>query len=68
MSNSNTSRNTSASCSLEVRHFGNLLHRAHLRISNVYNFLLVNENIKSGELFSWLDINEHFGTKFIVIF
>ena len=32
MSSPNSSSNTSASCSLEVRHFGNL-HRVHLRVA-----------------------------------
>ena len=48
MSNSNTSSNISASCSLEVRHAGNLLYRIHLRMSKSVTFLLVNENIKCG--------------------
>ena len=32
---------------VDVHHLGNL-HRVHLRISNVCNFLLVNEDIKCG--------------------
>ena len=54
MSNSNPSSNGSSNTStmlkkIEVCHFGNLLHRVHLRFSNVCNFvLLVNENIKRG--------------------
>ena len=66
MSNSNTSSNTSASCSLEVRHFGNLLHRVHLRISNVCNSFISERKHKVWVIF--FDRNEHFGTKFIVIF
>ena len=44
MSNSNMSSNTSARCSLmikmEVCHFGNLLHRVQLRISNFCNLFI----------------------------
>ena len=40
MSNSTTSSNTSASCSLEVGHNGNLLDQVQLKISNVCNFLI----------------------------
>ena len=67
MSNSNTSSNTSASCSLEVRHFGNLLHRVHLKISNVCNFFITERKHKVWVVI-FLDRNEHFGTKIIVIF
>ena len=56
------SSNTSASCSLEVRHFGNLPHRVHLRISNVCNFFISERKHKVWVVISYLDRNEHFGT------
>ena len=37
---------------MEVGHFGNRPHRVHFSVLNVYNFLLVKENIKCGESFS----------------
>ena len=42
------SSDTSASCSLEVRHFGNLLIESTSEIQMSVTFLLVNENIKFG--------------------
>ena len=68
MPNSNTSSNTSASCSLkkmEVGHVENLLHRFHLRISNVCNFF-ISERKHQVWVVIFLDRNKHFGAKFIV--
>ena len=71
MSNSKTSSNTSASCSLlkklEVRHFGNLLNRVHLRISNVC-YIYISERKYKVRVVIFLDRNKHFGNKFIVFF
>ena len=40
MSNSSTSNNTSANCSLEVCHFANLLHRVHLKFQTSLTFFI----------------------------
>ena len=64
------SSNTSAvSCckKMEVRHSGNLLHRVHLKISNVCNFL-ISERKHKVVVVIFLDNNEHYGTEFNVFF
>ena len=47
--------------------FGNLLHRVHLRISNICNFFISEQKHKVWVvIFFFIDHYGHFGTKFIV--